>query len=76
MRQASESPTRDNGARPGDTEYPFVNQSFVPADSLAAYVSGNAAAAGSNRLPKGAVTRSYGYRIRGGPKRPPNAYMM
>lgn len=79
MRHASESPhPRDamrESLRQDPHEYPFVNQSFVSAGdhNSSPYMLPNS----GGKAPKGAgTTRSYGYRARGGPKRPPNAYMM
>jgi hypothetical protein len=75
MRQTSESPgPRDPpaSATRGDQEYPFVNQSFMSADQAALYMGGGT----GKTLKGGASGRSYNYRTRGGPKRPPNAYMM
>jgi hypothetical protein len=85
MRQASESPgPRDpshagGGVSSSAQDYPFVS---VPADQAALYMGGGGvgtgkmASKGGNGNGNGGGSRNYNYRSRGGPKRPPNAYMM
>ncbi|KAA8907331.1 hypothetical protein FN846DRAFT_889888 [Sphaerosporella brunnea] len=91
MRQGSESPgprdilgSRSGAGAAADQDYPFVNQQFVPPDQQQAglYMGGGSSSTG--KTPKGGASgvggngsgRSYNYRSRGGPKRPPNAYMI
>jgi non-histone protein 10 len=86
MRQASESPgPRDpshagGGVSSSAQDYPFVS---VPADQAALYMGGGGGVGtgkmtskGGNGNGNGGGSRNYNYRSRGGPKRPPNAYMM
>jgi non-histone protein 10 len=87
-----ESPTRPGTESPGprdggwveQTDYAFVNQSFATApsnpgdaNSPASFmtvlpVGGSSSATRNGKTP----SRPSGSRARGGPKRPPNAYMM
>ncbi|KAI5787342.1 hypothetical protein FPQ18DRAFT_345712 [Pyronema domesticum] len=67
LRQGSESPPRET------TEYPFVNQSFGT-DSPGVYTMPASSSKASGK--KDPVRQYNGYRSRGGPKRPPNAYMI
>lgn len=71
MRHASESPNPHDVSN----EYPFVNQSFVSAEHTPP--SMYTLPSGPSKIMKANPVRPYhGFRSRGGPKRPPNAYMM
>ncbi|KAF8511249.1 hypothetical protein BDD12DRAFT_919576 [Trichophaea hybrida] len=70
LRHASDSPN----PRDSTTEYPFVNQSFISNQRIPSMYT---LSSGSTKVSKGNAARPYnGYRSRGGPKRPPNAYMI
>jgi len=71
MRHASESPNPHDVSN----EYPFVNQSFVSAEHTPP--SMYTLPSGPSKIMKANPVRPYhGFRSRGGPKRPPNAYMI
>lgn len=78
MRQQSPTPPRDSL-----DAYPFVPQTFSvasggnhPDSQSPTYISmASMGPSGSNKIHK-ASQKSYSNRSKGGPKRPPNAYMM